>query len=65
MKYNEGDFKADIEVYLDNRISMFEGELESIKSLLEQGLNILKGRNIIKEYERNKKEKERAEKCRQ
>ena len=50
MTYNEEGNLANIEIFLDHRISMFEEHIEDIKSLLKEGLNILKKERIIKDY---------------
>ena len=48
---DERDAEADIEIYLDQRTSMFQSEIDNIIRLLREGLEILKEKGIIKDYE--------------
>jgi len=51
MTYNEEGNLANIEIFLDHRISMFESEMEDIIRLIREGLETLKKEKIIEDYE--------------
>ncbi|WP_457628504.1 hypothetical protein [Persephonella sp.] len=52
MRYQENDTTADIEVFLDRRLSMFPSEKEDIIRLIKEGLELLKKEKIIREFEK-------------